>query len=107
MRLLGRILDAFRTLVGRSEAQIELARMRGQFLDIMVEVTSALEKMNAMQARFAKREARELAKSSEPEEEKPLELNLGAPPGGLSSRKAELYRRARARKEKGEQLNVG
>lgn len=94
---MGRILDAYKVLVGRSERPSEVAKMRAEFTDLMVDVTSALEKLNAMAARLAKRESRALDRAAEaqsPPDNHQLEL-----PVGTRSPKAHLYQRARARKE--------
>jgi len=85
-----RIQDTLRTLFGRTEAQYELARMRAQWSDLLVDVTSMLEKLNTMAARFEKREAR----AREAADKAQLEI---APTTPLDH-KTDLYAKARRRR---------
>lgn len=73
--------------------------MRAEFTDLMVEINSALEKLNTMAARLAKRESR-ARQREEPPSDSGAENGNGAFSADdlLSGRKAALYRRARAKK---------
>jgi len=62
MKLLGRILDALRTLAGTSESQVALRRIRREWLSLQLEVDLELEKVGALVARIAKRTKREADK---------------------------------------------
>lgn len=69
---MGRVRDAVKTLLGRSEAQIELARMRADFADLMLEVSNAMEKLKMAAVKYAKRDARAMGEA--------LEEHLPSPP---------------------------
>jgi len=57
---MGRIHDMFKTLLGRSEAQVELGRMRADFSSLMLDVSNAMEKMKTATLKLAKRDTRAL-----------------------------------------------
>jgi len=60
---MGRYRDAVRTLLGRSESQIELAKMRAEFADLMLVVSNAMEKLKTATLKFARRDAAALGDS--------------------------------------------
>jgi len=60
---MGRYRDAIKTLLGRSEAQIELAKMRAEFADLMLVVSNAMEKLKTATLKFARRDAAALGDS--------------------------------------------
>lgn len=75
--------------------------MRAQFADLMVDVSSALEKLNTMAARFAKRESRAAARQLElaaTEPEGPAELDADRRPNHGNS-KRDLYARLREKRQ--------
>jgi hypothetical protein len=69
---MGRIRDAVKTLLGRSQAQIELARMRADFADLMLEISNAMEKLKTASLKFAKRDTRAMGAAFEDRAEIPV-----------------------------------
>jgi len=64
---MGRIHDIVKTLFGRSEPQIELAKMRADFADLMLDVSNAMEKLKTAALKFAKRDTRAMGEALEPD----------------------------------------
>lgn len=60
---MGRLHDIIKTLLGRSEAQIELARMRAEFASLMLDVSNAMEKLKTASLKFAKRDTRAMGEA--------------------------------------------
>jgi len=88
---MGRVRDAVRTLWGRSQPQIELARMRADFTDLMLDVSNAMEKLKTASLKFAKRDARAMGDALETRELEPP----AAESNKWSRRAAVMGRRAR------------
>jgi len=71
---MGRIHDILKTFLGRSEAQVELGRMRADFSSLMLDVSNAMEKMKTATLKLAKRDTRALdAALTEDQEATPAE----------------------------------
>ncbi len=86
---MGRIHDLIKTLFGRSEPQIELARMRADFADLMLDVSNAMEKLKTAALKFAKRDSRAMGEVlEEPSVQSPI-----APETKWSRRAAVMARR--------------
>jgi len=68
LRVLGRLHDTLKTLFGRSEPQIELARMRADWLLLWADVGDMLAKLSTAKATEAKRMARSITKKQANEE---------------------------------------
>lgn len=73
LRLIGRVRDTLRTLFGRSEVQIEMARMRADWLSMWGDVADMLGKLSTAKATEARRMARAETKkqTSEPQADLP------------------------------------
>jgi len=87
---MGRLRDAFRVLQGRSESQVEIARMKTQWAELMMDVANVMDKLASMVGRLSKREGRKAAKKLEPQ---PEPVSTGAVPTSRWARKAQLRRR--------------
>jgi len=87
---MGRLRDAFRVLQGRSEAQVEIARMKTQWAALMLDVANLMDKLASMVGRLSKREGRKAAKKLDPA---PEVRNVESPVTTRWQRKAQLRRR--------------
>lgn len=95
---MGRIRDAVKTLMGRSEAQIELGRMRADWTSLMLDVSNAMEKMKTAALKLAKRDARELGDTFAGEPARPS----AEQPSGKWAMRAEILKRKKA----GQPINI-
>lgn len=87
---MGRLRDAFRVLQGRSEAQIEITRMKTQWAELMLDVANLMDKLASMVGRLSKREGRKAAKKLEPT---PEPVSTASVATTRWERKAQLRRR--------------
>ena len=72
---MGRIHDIVKTLFGRSEPQIDLAKMRADFADLMLDVSNAMEKLKTAALKFAKRDTRAMGEALEEPLDPPIPEN--------------------------------
>jgi len=109
---MGRIRDTFKTLLGRSEAQVEIARMRGQWAALQLDISNTMEKLEQLAGRLAKRESRAAARAVEAIAGPPVPEAFEDPiHGDRWYRKAEILRKRRGTKKNGkkqrEAVDVG
>lgn len=87
---MGRLRDALRVLQGRSESQVEIARMKTQWAGLMLDVANLMDKLASMVGRLSKRESLKATKKLEP---KPEVAVVQGKPQGRWAQKAALRRR--------------
>ena len=92
MILARRLQDAWKVLWGRSEPQLEVVRIRAEWVEIQAQISNTFAILNKWAQRVAKQEQRALAASAI--DVPTQELAESTPQ--LTDHKAELYRRAAA-----------
>ncbi len=88
---MGRLRDAYQALLGRTSTQVEIARMRTEWADLMLDVANLMDKLASMVGRFSKREVRKATKNLTPQPDARAAKSGFAPTRW--ERKAELRRR--------------